>query len=120
MSEVSATAVVAQMARTEHLYESRQRVLATYDNFLGRLLVTKPACASGHLAVLRFTDEGWCTLVKKRLTQNDVQWSVHYRIHDQFRDTQAYDLSKRILSIPCHSQMKPHHASKIARMILSA
>jgi dTDP-4-amino-4,6-dideoxygalactose transaminase len=119
ISEISAAVVRHQLSRSTFFNEARQRLLATYENFLGRLLVTKPGQASGHLAVLRFDDEGWCNLVKKRLTQNNIQWSIHYRIHEHWKETCAYELSRRILSIPCHTQMKPFHAARIARLILT-
>lgn len=119
MNEVTAATLLAQEPRHEALQRMRQDVLAVYENFLGDYLVTKPGEASGHLAVVRLPDAGWAKLAKARLQNMSVQWGLHYPIGEEFAETHAYDLSQRIISLPCHHMMLPAHAGRLSRILLT-
>ncbi len=121
MKEVEAALISKQMGnrRRDEDYERRQRVLQAYENTIPGLLVTKPEEASGHVAVLRFDDAGWCKNVDFALSWDKIQTGRHYPIAPEHESSHAYDLSKRILSIPCHADMTPKDAVCIARKVLA-
>ncbi|MCI0354813.1 MAG: DegT/DnrJ/EryC1/StrS family aminotransferase [Acidobacteria bacterium] len=114
--------IAAQIGRQPQLRAARQRVLQEYADCLGNLLITKPGEASGHLAVLRFASEGERLAVETRLARNRVQTSLHYPAAVALREVcpGAWELSRRILSIPCHDQMRSGDAHRVARLVASA
>jgi dTDP-4-amino-4,6-dideoxygalactose transaminase len=122
MPEPTAALLVPQLAvrRREWCMKRRQEILETYENFLGKLLLTKPGEASGHVAVIALPDEGTTKCVQTQMRRAEIEVGVHYPIHPEYRSTNAYALSKRILTLPCHLAMNGKDAAKIARAVLTA
>jgi dTDP-4-amino-4,6-dideoxygalactose transaminase len=111
--------VIRSLRRLPLARKKRQVVLGVYEEYLGRWLLTKPGVASGHLAVLLLPDTGTRTLIRNSLGRLGIETSIHYPIPESARAScpNAWDLSERVLSIPCHSEMEKRHAVKIARAI---
>lgn len=122
MQEPEAVWIQAQLKRREKSHAARQAILETYAHYLGKTLVTQPGEASGHLAVLRLPDEGQTMLIKRALTRNNVEHSVHYSLMAQSSSAcpTAESLSNRLISIPCHSAMKPADVLRVVRVVQSA
>jgi hypothetical protein len=95
----------------------RQKVLETYENFLGELLLTKPGKASGHLAVVRLNPE-WADLCRRRMSSR-YELSLHYPVHPSYACPKAEELSRCLLTLPCHLRVTLHHAAKLATWILN-
>jgi len=122
MPEPIAALLVPQLAvrRREWCAKRRQEILETYENFLGALLLTKPGDASGHVAVIALPDEGTAKCVRAQMKRAEIEVGLHYPIHPEHKGTNAYALSKRILTLPCHLSMNGKDAAKIARAVLTA
>jgi dTDP-4-amino-4,6-dideoxygalactose transaminase len=100
--------------------KKRREVLEAYHEFLGNYLMTTPELASGHLAVVRVPDEGHALAVKNMLKRHGVEWSIHYMVNPETNCPNALDLSKRIVTIPCHTYMNGGDARRIAKLIGAA
>jgi len=124
MQEPEAAFLMSQLPRRGKAASSREKVLTVYEHYFGKLLVTKPGVASGHLAVLRFPDEGMTLGVKGALRRNNVEFSVHYPLPESVLGdsslTMARSLSSRVLSLPCHAGMTPSDAVRVVRVVQSA
>jgi dTDP-4-amino-4,6-dideoxygalactose transaminase len=95
----------------------RQKVLETYYNFLGDLLLTKPGECSGHLAVVKLNPE-WVENCRRRMGAR-YEFSLHYPVHPSYNCPKAEELSKCLLTIPCHLHVTLHQAAKLATWILA-
>lgn len=122
MPEPTAVLLGAHMAKQQRQkdYSIRQSLLETYDSFLGTLLLTKPGEASGHVAVVLLPDEGSAKAVRATFKRLQIECGHHYPIGTRYAGTNAYALSRRILTLPCHTHMVPKDAAKIARTVLTA
>jgi len=122
MPDPLAVWVLEQIKRLPRTRRKRKGILKQYERHLGKLLVTTPDNSSGHLAVVRFSDPGTRNLVQDHLLRHGVETSVHYPIHPKIAETcpKAAELSKRILSIPCHIGMTPYDVRRVSRLVVSA
>jgi dTDP-4-amino-4,6-dideoxygalactose transaminase len=109
-----------QLIHHKRRMNARRRVLEGYHEYLGNFLMTLPGLASGHLAVVRLPDEGHMLLVKHVLERNSIEWSTHYAVNPDTNCRGAIELSKRIVSVPCHARMTPADGRRIARIITLA
>ncbi len=120
MNEVCAAFLLQQLREFDAMREHRLSILDTYRNYLGAWMMTTPENSLGHLAVIRLPDEGTCKRVKTTLRHSHIETGVHYPIAEEHKETNAYRLSKRILSIPCHTRIQPKQAARIAQRILQS
>jgi dTDP-4-amino-4,6-dideoxygalactose transaminase len=122
MQEPEAAMIMSQLPSRARMARKREKVLEVYEHYLGKLLVTKPGQASGHLAVLRFQDEGMTLAVKAALTRSNVEHSVHYALPERSLAScpTAASLSTRLVSVPCHAGMTPADAVRVVRVVQSA
>jgi dTDP-4-amino-4,6-dideoxygalactose transaminase len=122
MPNAAATWIMRQMDRADELRAGRQNVLGWYyDTFRDRML-TRPDEASGHLAVLKCDSPGHRQLVADALTRVNCEWSIHYQLpwNTASDCPVATELSKRIISIPCHHKMRRADVIKVARVVIGA
>lgn len=112
---------INRLSRTK---SSRQRVLRQYADHLGRLVVTRPGEASGHLCVLRCSDRGHRKLIRALLARHGVETGRHYILPAgesvSAAAPNAAELSERIISVPCHPEMTNYDVRRVARLIASA
>lgn len=120
MDEPTAAWLIATIDRLLTLRARRQQVLQVYDNFLKQLLMTKPDTASGHLAVVQFPTIEWRRRVQRRLDHARIEYSLHYPVPKDVGCPTAFDLSQRILTLPCQTYLTPLRTSKIAQLLLTA
>lgn len=121
MANADAVFLGRQMDRFLEWREERQEVLACYERFFpsgaAETLMTLPGHASGHLCVLRFSSVGQRETAATGLSQLAIEHSRHYPVPSDAPQG-CQDLSQRILTVPCHPQMRFHDVRRIAMKII--
>ena len=90
-----------------------------FGRALGEFLVTQPGAASGHLAVLRMPTVEAGAAVRLQLEKDGVEWGLHYRVPEELkaRCPRAWDLSRRVVSLPCHLNLSPMAVESIVKTV---
>jgi dTDP-4-amino-4,6-dideoxygalactose transaminase len=115
MPDPIAAFVRAQMRFLRVQRAKRQRYLEIYEGHLGKMMMTQPGEASGHLAVMRCENEGHAKLVRRRLEMLKTEWSLHYRVPEEYR--RAHELTRRLVTIPIHCEITSAQVAAIARAV---
>lgn len=123
MPNADAAFLETQLRAAPKWGERRQAVLSWYDRFFPAgpgpvaTLMTRPGAASGHLCVLRFANRERRDAVRHDLERTSIDTSIHYPVPDYAPEgTKA--LSDRILSVPCHPEMRFHDVNRISNLII--
>jgi dTDP-4-amino-4,6-dideoxygalactose transaminase len=128
MAEPFAALLSAQLKHHAEWYQRRQELLKAYDLSLqsvglGAALLTQPGQASGHLCVVRAPTEDVRELWRVRLGNAGVETSVHYCLPLWVRPCDfpgAWELSKTVLTLPCHLNMSAEDAHKVVQILVGA
>jgi dTDP-4-amino-4,6-dideoxygalactose transaminase len=117
MPDSAAALLFHQLEQHENSKIWRQLILEAYVRHLpggAHRLRTLPGDASGHLAVMLCDTPEQATQCKALLTENDIGWSVHYEIPTW---CDPNNLSQRLLTLPCHTQMSQEDAKRVCRVL---
>lgn len=107
MTEVGAAIGRVGLKNFDRDYQHRQRILRRYKAVVGDArLFTKPSIASGHLAVLQLETTEKRDIVRDALHSMQVETGHHYPINGV--SLNAKSLSDRLLTVPCHLDVKDY------------
>jgi dTDP-4-amino-4,6-dideoxygalactose transaminase len=114
--------ISAQINRQRYMKKHRQNVLKWYQEYLGKGMLTREGEASGHIAVYKAGSPGEALAIQRSLTKAGCEHSRHYTIPEALKDQcpNAYALSRKIITLPCHYQMQYSDVRRVARRVIDA